>query len=377
MRTHNKGISTGNSRKGFTLIELLVVIAIIAILIALLLPAVQQAREAARRSQCKNNLKQIGLGVHNFESSYRSFPKAGQCDSTGGGTTTYVTESPATAILPYIDQSNVYNQMDHGLQYLNMAGAGYAMAQIHPNSKGAIYNDPNYPNTVAAAKTQIPVFVCPSTPISPAGRSPDGYGVFDYMFIAVTDIEDGSGGTPDSPVGTRPISPSQRLFMTRQGCLSCENGWGFAAIIDGTSNTILCIEDASRAHPNVAIFGSQSSRPSPIAEGPAWSGGGSGGRRMYAWGDPDSTTNGLSGPSNSTGSRLAKVNNNSTPTGGPSTCSWTINNCGPNDEPFSFHVGGCHAAMADGSVRFLSENMDTLTLKAIAGSQDGRVTGEF
>lgn len=365
------------SRSGFTLIELLVVIAIIAVLISLLLPAVQQAREAARRSQCKNNLKQIALAVHNFENSYRATPKAGQCDSTGGGSTTYVTESPATQILPYIDQATVYNLMEHNLQFSAMAGAGYNTAALHPTAKGAVYNDPNFPNTVAAAKTQIAAFVCPSTPIAPTGRSPDGFGVFDYMFIAVTDIEDGSGGTPDSPIGTRPLGSAQRVVMTRQGHLSCEDKWGFANVTDGTSNTILCIEDAGRAHPSVSIFGSMSARPSPISEGPAYTGGGSGGRRMYAWADPDCTTNGLSGPSNSTASRTAKVNNYANPMGGPAACSWSVNNCGPNDEPFSFHVGGCHAAFGDGSVRFLSENMDTLTLKYIAGAQDGRVTGEY
>lgn len=366
--------SNHNDRRAFTLIELLVVIAIIAVLIALLLPAVQQAREAARRSQCKNNMKQIGLAVHNFESSYRVLPMPGQCDSTGGGSTTYVTESPATAILPYIDQATVYNRMEHSLQFSQMAGAGYNTSQLHPNSKGAIYNDANFPNTVAAAKTSIPVFICPSTPVGSGARSPDGYGVFDYMFIAITDIGDGTGG---STLGVRPPAGAIRTAMTRQGCLSCETGWGIGSIIDGTSNTILCIEDASRAHPSVGIFGSQSARPSPNGEGPAWSGGASGGRRMYAWGDPDCTTNGLSGPSNATGSQAAQVNNYKTPTGGPPQCPWTTNNCGPNDEPFSFHVGGCHAALADGSVRFLSENMAVLTLKALAGSQDGMVIGDF
>ena len=100
-------------RRGFTLIELLVVIAIIAILVALLLPAVQQARESARRTQCKNNLKQIGLAVHNFESTYSRLPHSGQCDSTGSSSTTYMTQSTPTLLLPYIEQQNVYQQMDH------------------------------------------------------------------------------------------------------------------------------------------------------------------------------------------------------------------------------------------------------------------------
>lgn len=368
------------TRRGFTLIELLVVIAIIAILIALLLPAVQQARESARRTQCKNNLKQLGLAVHNFESTYSKLPHPGQCDSTGGAATVYMTQSTPTLLLPYIEQANVYAQMDHQLTYAQMTTktTPYTMTTVHPDSLGAVYHDPDYPNTVAAAKTQIEAFICPSTPIPTGTRSPDKYGVWDYMFISVTDVEEQTGQT--DPPGTRPTVTARRTAMTRQGALSCEKKWGFGSITDGTSNTILCIEDAGRAHPSAGMFASLSTRPAVITNDTvAYSGGTTGGRRMYAWADPDSSTNGLSGPSNAIapGSRQMGINTYRQPQGGPAECRWTQNNCGPNDEPFSWHIGGCQAVLADGSVRFLSENIDWRILKWLAASQDGNVVGEF
>ena len=143
--------------------------------------------------------------------------------------------------------------------------------------------------------------------------------------------------------------------------LTCE-GRSLIGVTDGTSNTLLCIEDAGRAHPTAGAFGSLSTRPSPVMEPSgtptiAWSGGATGGRRMWAWADPDSGTNGLSGPSNaiSPGSRQAKINNFATPIGGPPECRWTNNNCGPNDEPFGFHTGIVMVAMGDGSVRAMLE----------------------
>jgi prepilin-type processing-associated H-X9-DG protein len=283
-----------------------------------------------------------------------------------------MTESTPTLLLPYIEQENVYKMMDHTLTFANMSAAGYNTTTLHPKAMGRIYNDSAHAGTVTAAKTPIKTYVCPSTPVDQGARSPDGYGAWDYMFIAVTDIEDGSAGATD-PVGTRPTASARRVQMTVEGMLSCnERKLGGVSSADGTANTILCIEDAGRAHPSAGQFGSLSSRPSPNGEGPAWTGGTSGGRRMYAWADPDAGANGLSGPSNSLGSRLAKINNYSSPIGGPSECRWTQNNCGPNDEPYGFHTGGCNCLFGDGSVRFVRDSIDPLTLKWMAGYNDGR-----
>jgi prepilin-type N-terminal cleavage/methylation domain-containing protein/prepilin-type processing-associated H-X9-DG protein len=366
-------------RRGFTLIELLVVIAIIAILIGLLLPAVQKVREAAARMTCSNHLKQIGLAVHNYESTYGFLPHPGQCDSTGDGTTSYMTQSTPTLLLPYIEQENIFRMMDQtkpATAYGTLNSQGYVQcpsgALLNPRGLGAVYNDPAFPNTIAAAKTKIKIYVCPSTPIPVDRADPLLYGAWDYMFIANSDIEDGLTPGATSPIGTRPTSAARRLQQSQSGMLTCDYR-KMVGVTDGTSNTILCIEDSGRAHPNAGAFGSLSSRPSAIAgEGPAWSGGSSGGRRMYAWADPDSGANGLSGPSNALGNRTAKINNYPFPFGGPPECRWANNNCGPNDEPFSFHSGGVNCLMGDGSVRFLRDGIPALTLKWLAGAADGQ-----
>jgi prepilin-type N-terminal cleavage/methylation domain-containing protein/prepilin-type processing-associated H-X9-DG protein len=378
-------------QSGFTLVELLVVIAIIGVMVGLLLPAVQAAREAARRMQCSNNMKQMGLAVHNFESTYKKLPHSGQCDSTGSNSTTYMIHSTLTLLLPYIEQQQVYELFDHstnpivaygatpsGVNFVTPSGA-----LLHKDAKGRAYDDPAHPNGQIAAKTKIAAYVCPSTPIGNVARDPvHGYGGLDYMFAAISDVD----GRPTSATfGARTSTSDTAVWLSQVvgGMLGCDGG-NFSRVVDGTSNTLLQMEDASRSHPSVAVFGAFSARNSPVdpsalIESVNNQAGNPGGRRVFAWADPDAATNGYSGPSNAIapGSRKARINQNKTPIGGPAECRWSVNNCGPNDEPFSFHSGGINASMGDGSVRFVSDTIDGLVFKNLIGASDGIVTPEF
>jgi prepilin-type N-terminal cleavage/methylation domain-containing protein len=303
--------------RGFTLIELLVVIAIIAILIALLLPAVQQAREAARRTQCKNNLKQIGLAIQNYESTFSRLPSCGEGTtfSTNPPSTVWGLHSLLSQILPYLDQANTYQQFDFRFAY---------------NAT---------PQNIAASRQAISTYVCPSDSWRPSATDQQGYGCTDYAASFYVDI--------DPSTGLR--NPALRA----NGVITHE--WRrYADVTDGLSNTFLVVEDSGRderVQPgNVYIDPVDGQR-----------------RRDWRWAEPDATGIGIS----------KVINNNKTPPGGPPSCPWTVNNCGVFEEIFSFHVGGAQVLLGDGSVRFLSENLDLKTLRALVTPQNGEVVGEF
>ncbi len=373
--------------QGFTLVELLVVIAIIGILIALLLPAIQAAREAARRSQCTNNLKQLGLGVLNYESGLKRLPAPGQCDSTGGASTTYMIHSTATQILSYIEQTTVYDMFDtktDPIAAYSATPSGDAFKTgtgclLHRKAKGRNYDDPAHPKGQLAAKTKIDTFICPSTPISNLERDPvHGYGGVDYMVIALSDV-DSTPGSPTYGMRTTPSGSPQWLAQVVAPMLDCDGG-GFRRVTDGSSHTLLWIEDAGRAHPDVSVHGAYSTRFTPVsgAADPINMSSGANGRRVFAWADADAVSNGFSGPSNaaSPGSKVARLNNYASPHGGPEECRWSVNNCGPNDEPFAFHPGGVNATMGDGSVRFMADSIDGVVVKFMVGAEDGQTVDE-
>jgi prepilin-type N-terminal cleavage/methylation domain-containing protein/prepilin-type processing-associated H-X9-DG protein len=222
----------GNRRPGFTLIELLVVIAIIAILIALLVPAVQKVREAAARTQCINNLKQIGLALQTYHDTAKAFP-VGQYndDNRNWGW--------STAILPSIEQGPIYSQLSSGLWTnftIFIPGGG---PNIGPPGQPSGYNvdgtggdQVNLAAGAGAAGTPLNVYMCPSD-VWPS-RTATGYGKSNYLGCMGSDTSGGNWASWSNPNGG-----------TMNGCLLQSNNnnytWNvrIASITDGTSNTVM------------------------------------------------------------------------------------------------------------------------------------------
>lgn len=326
-KNHSRPLFRVRTCHGFTLIELLVVIAIIAMLIALLLPAVQQAREAARRTQTKNNMKQIGLALHNYHDTHGRFPVT-HFGAQGSGT--YRTW--ALMIMPYIDQSTIYNQWN----YSSTAGVNDSLIatpistfRSMSSTAPAVWHNPTAGRKVATMDYYTPYSFNFGTSVY-ASEFPTG--VETRMGLIYNDM-----GTPNTHPGVRMRDAS-----------------------DGLSNTIAVFEMAGLPNPHYS--------KSRIAD-PAYA------AMSAVYFTSDGITQQLDGY-----------------WAGRNSCDFSMfwlplafPNCAINcanwsrgvATPYSLHPGGAHILLGDGSVRFLSESTGVLTFLKLMIYDDGSIVGAF
>lgn len=321
-----------SARSGFTLIELLVVIAIIAILVSLLLPAVQQAREAARRTQCKNNLKQMGIALHNFHDTYNRFPPGSLAPPStvpsGGagpenlGWSDHQWLGLIPQILPQLEQTNLWNAIEvwKGVDYRpDTVSAGPLLAETYYRAD---------PPTWAAAQAKLSAALCPSDPQATGDRTPSrnhvrvnadasGGGMTFYSWGVQYPLGETNYAGVAGHLGEAPNIPT---WAVRKGIFYARSKTKFRDITDGTSNTLAMGELTAGDFANWRWI-SASGMPT-------------------AWG-------------------LAS----------DGELRWTQFN--------SYHTGIVQFTMGDGSVRAISNNIDGLTYRHLAGMGDGQIIGEF
>jgi len=317
--------------RAFTLIELLVVIAIIAVLIALLLPAVQQAREAARRTQCKNNMKQLGLASHNYHDTFLRFPAAiyftngtsmvGSYQQTGNFGPSWL-----ISLLPNIDQAPLYNS--------------YNFNQMSNSSA----NQP-------IIQTVITAFNCPSDPGNVNGNKFVGFG---FTWARGNYAASGIG------FGNVPTYPFLNIGAADRGALGYDYWPNISSITDGTSVTSLSWEIRAGKQNNDQ-------------------------RGVWALGKVGSGYVGDCWSPTQTGDCFG-INDNNVAGDDVNMCGQQGSNTdgmgcwGGNDGqagPKSKHIGGVHALMCDGSVRFVNQNVNDNVLRAVVSAGGGEVVGDY
>jgi prepilin-type N-terminal cleavage/methylation domain-containing protein/prepilin-type processing-associated H-X9-DG protein len=301
-------------RPGFTLVELLVVIAIIGVLVSLLLPAVQAAREAARRMQCTNNLKQVALALHNFHDTHRRFPLSNPLVTRPTDGLAIVQYPWQLRVLMYLEAGNLYDRWDHDLGFSEGTNRGLLTTPL------PFYKCPSTP-TPAVAEFQPPSPALSADHAALAGQNYQA-SVVEYM--------------PILSVPEPPMTPTMPRF---EGILNHVEHRRMADVLDGLSNTILLVE----------ATGMPTRFNRRIASGPS----------NPAFGHIGNWNRSL----------LIRVSPDGVALQGGNCLVNCTNHVGVN--LFSFHPGGANVAMGDGAVRWISENVTMDTIFRLAARADG------